>query len=82
MESVRTHWSVENRLHWVLDVIFKEDESRARKDNHAQNLSRIRRLALNLVSQDKTNKKSLKSKRMRCSQDQDYLLRTLSHLEL
>jgi predicted transposase YbfD/YdcC len=81
LDGVRTHWGIENRLHWSLDVTFREDQSRARKENHAQNLSRIRRLALNLVSQDKSGKKqSLKVKRFRCSLDRNYLIKTLARL--
>lgn len=81
LESVRTHWGIENRLHWSLDVTFREDGSRVRKDNQAQNLSRLRRLALNLVGQDRSGKKrSLKVKRLRCSQDRSYLLKTLARM--
>ena len=50
-DSVRKHWSIENQLHWCLDVIFREDASRARKDNSPLNLNVLRKTALNLVSQ-------------------------------
>ena len=49
--SVRKHWSIENQLHWCLDVIFREDASRARKDHSPLNLNVLRKIALNLVSQ-------------------------------
>lgn len=50
-DSARKHWSIENQLHWCLDVIFREDASRARKDNSPLNLKVLRKTALNLVSQ-------------------------------
>ena len=74
---VRGHWGVENRLHWQLDMTFDEDASRIRKDHGAQNFSRLRRLALNLLKRA-PDKGSLKGKRFRCSLDQAYLLRVLS----
>ena len=50
-DSVRKHWSIENQLHWCLDVVFREDASRARKDNSPLNLNVLRKTALNLISQ-------------------------------
>ena len=58
--SVRKHWSIENQLHWCLDVIFREDASRARKDNSPLNLNVLRKTALNLVSQAQYNRISKK----------------------
>lgn len=63
---IRSHWSVENNLHWVLDVEFKEDDSRKRSGNQASNFSLIRKLVLNLVN-DKRGKKTIKAWRMGCS---------------
>ena len=63
---IRSHWSVENNLHWVLDVEFKEDDSRKRSGNQASNFSLIRKLVLNLVNK-KRGKKSIKGWRMGCS---------------
>jgi predicted transposase YbfD/YdcC len=74
---VRGHWGVENRLHWQLDMTFDEDASRIHKDHGAQNFSRLRRLALNLLKRA-PGKGSLKGKRFRCSLDQAYLLSVLS----
>ena len=54
--AVRAHWGVENRLHWVLDVSFSEDASTLRKDNAPQNLSLLRKIALNIIRADKTDK--------------------------
>ena len=50
-DSVRKHWAIENQLHWCLDVVFREDASRARKDNSPLNLNVLRKTALNLISQ-------------------------------
>jgi predicted transposase YbfD/YdcC len=76
--AVRGHWSVENQLHWVLDVVFGEDQSRARTGNAAENLAATRRLAINLLRRDKTCKRSLKGKLMRAAIDPDYLKLILS----
>jgi predicted transposase YbfD/YdcC len=79
---IRNHWGIENSLHWVLDVTFGEDSSRVRIGNAAENLSTIRKTALNLLkaTPGTRNKKrlSLPRKRKRCSWDHDYLLDTIS----
>ena len=72
-KAVRGHWGVENSLHWVLDVVFGEDESRARSGFAAENLAATRRLAVNLLRRDKTCKRSIKGKLMRAAIDPDYL---------
>lgn len=71
--AVRQHWGIENKLHWVLDVSFNEDKCRARKDNSAENLAVLRHLALNLLRQEKTLKKSLNIKKVKCALDKKYL---------
>ena len=71
--AVRGHWSVENQLHWVLDVVFGEDQSRARTAHAAENLALARRLAINLLRRDKTCKRGIKGKLMRAAIDPDYL---------
>ena len=76
-QVIRNHWRVENELHWTLDVAFGEDACRVRVDNAAENLSRVRRIALMLLKQDKTCKLGVKSKRAKCSYDRAYLLRVL-----
>ena len=76
-QIVRTHWGVENQLHWTLDVAFREDYSRVRKGFADQNLARLRRLVLNLLKQDKKLKLGIQNKRMRAAWDQDYLIRIL-----
>lgn len=62
--AARAHWSVENNLHWVLDVVFREDECRARKDHSARNLAMIRRAVLNMLRRE-PSRKSLKRKRLK-----------------
>lgn len=71
--AVRAHWGIENSVHWVLDVAFREDHQRVRRDNGAQNLAVIRHAALNLYRQDKTKKASIKSKRHIAGWNEDYL---------
>lgn len=79
VEYIRGHWSIENQLHWVLDVDFKEDDSRIRKDNAPENLAVIRHIALNLLNQDKSSKGSIKGKRKKAGWDDDYLLHLLKN---
>jgi predicted transposase YbfD/YdcC len=75
--NIRSHWSVENKLHWTLDVAFGEDASRKRKGNAAQNYSILLKIALNLLKNEKTKKLSVKSKRLKAAWDEDYLLKIL-----
>jgi predicted transposase YbfD/YdcC len=77
-DLVRGHWSVENNLHWQLDVSFREDERRIRKDHGAENYSRLCRLALNLLKAEKTVKAGIKAKRLKAGWDEHYLLRLLT----
>jgi len=77
LEYVRGHWGIENRLHWSLDVTFREDTLRNRVGHSAENFSRIRRLALNLLRRDKTCKAGIKGKRLQACLKEDYLLRIL-----
>lgn len=72
-EAVRTHWGIENSLHWCLDVNFDEDRCRVRKDNSGENLAVIRHIALNLYKNYQVVKLSMKAKRFRCSFDDDFL---------
>ena len=76
-QAVRNHWCVENELHGSLDVCFGEDQSRARIGNAAENLSRVRRLALMLLKTETTAKVGLKAKRLMAGWDEQYLLRIL-----
>jgi predicted transposase YbfD/YdcC len=77
LETVRTHWHVENRLHWVLDIAFREDESRVRKGYGAENFAVLRQLALNLLQHEETAKCGVHAKRLKAAWDNDYLLKVL-----
>lgn len=74
---IRAHWGVENQLHWCLDVVFKEDASRIRKDHAPRNMSVLRRLALNLLRQE-PSKGSLAMKRYRAGLDDQFMLQILN----
>lgn len=78
LESVRSHWGIENSMHWVLDMGFREDESRVRLGNSAENLSILRRMAMNLMRQDKSVKVGIEAKRKRAGWDENYLLNILA----
>lgn len=77
-EAVRTHWGIENSLHWILDVSFREDDCRIRKDHAPENFAVLRHIALNLLKQEKTQKIGLKNKRLKCGWDNNYLEKVLS----
>ena len=77
-DSIRQHWGVENSLHWVLDVAFREDDSRIRKDNAPQNFAVLRHIAANLLQQDKSSKTGVKNKRLKAGWDNKYLASLLS----
>ena len=76
-EIVRSHWGVENRLHWRLDVVMNEDQDRTRLDNGPHNLAVLRHMALNVMQKD-TTKGSLRTKFMRAGWDEAYLARLLA----
>jgi predicted transposase YbfD/YdcC len=78
---IRSHWSVENSCHWVLDVVFNEDASRIRKGNGAQNFGTLRRLSLNLLKKE-PSKQSLKMKRYRAGISNDFLMEILAASEM
>ena len=80
LEATRSHWHIENKLHWVLDVAFREDECRIRKGNGAENFSTLRKIALNLLRREKSRKVGIKIKQMSSGWDENYLLKVLSGL--
>ena len=75
MKAKRAHWSIENSLHWVLDMTFREDESRARKDNSAENFNILRHMVYDILKQDKTVKGSMSDKQFMYLLDEKYLER-------
>lgn len=75
--AIRGHWSIENSLHWRLDVVFREDDSRLRTGASAENFAVLRHVALNLLKQEQTLKRGLKTKRLKAAMDTDYLLKVL-----
>ena len=79
LQATRSHWGIENSLHWVLDLSFREDESRVRTGKAPENLALIRHLALNLLRQDRASKTSIKARRKQAGWDNDYLLTILSN---
>jgi len=76
-EATRRHWHIENRMHWVLDVAFQEDQSRIRAGHAAQNMAVVRRLALSLLEQEDSLPIGVKNKRLRAGWDHDYLRKVL-----
>ena len=77
-EAIRTHWSVENSLHWVLDIAFREDECRIRNGHAPENFTLLRHLAVSALNQEKTATIGIKNKRLRAGWDDDYLLKVLA----
>lgn len=76
-KDIRSHWAIENKLHWTLDVAFSEDASRKRIGNSAQNFSLLNKIALNLLKNEKTAKQGVKSKRFKAAMDDNYLKKIL-----
>ena len=78
LKAVREHWGIENGLHWKLDIAFREDDSRVRKGNGAQNFAVVRHIALNLLNQEKTAQCGIQAKRLKAGWDEKYLLKVLN----
>lgn len=77
LTAVRSHWGIENQLHWVLDIAFDEDRCRVRKDHGAENFALLRHIALNLLKHEKTCKRGIQGKRLLAAWNQDYLTKVL-----
>lgn len=77
LDASRSHWSIENQVHWVLDIAFREDECRLRKGHGAQNFAALRHIALTLLKQEETLQRGIKTKRLRAALDTRYLLKVL-----
>jgi predicted transposase YbfD/YdcC len=78
-QAIRSHWGIENQLHWQLDVGFSEDYNTTRNGQAAQNLALVRKMAINILKADKTSKLSLKAKRLKAGWNENYLLKILSN---
>lgn len=76
--SIRQHWSIENGFHWVLDVAFQEDHSQKRHEKAAANFAIVRRIAFNLLRQDKSFRLGMQNKRLKAAWDNEYLLKILN----
>jgi predicted transposase YbfD/YdcC len=79
LDATRKHWSIENSLHWVMDVTFREDDMRIRKGNSSQNMIVLRNIALNILKND-TSKGSLRQKRYKATLNDTFLLKLLSQV--
>lgn len=77
-KAIRSHWAVENKLHWQPDISYGEDGCKIRKDNGAENFSVLRRATLNLLKKDKKTKAGIKNKRSKAGWNKEYMLEILS----
>lgn len=78
--AVRSHWGIENSLHWVMDVTFREDASKIHKDHGGKNVSWLRRLAITLIKRDTTIKDTIRGKRIRAGYNVDFLKQMLASI--
>ena len=78
VQAIRRHWSVENASHWVLDLTFREDDSRVRDRTAARNLALLRKIALNLIARDRRSRASLRGRRKRAAWNDDYMLQIIA----
>jgi predicted transposase YbfD/YdcC len=79
-QAIRGHWGIENRLHWVLDVAFREDDSRVRAGHAPENFAIVRHFALNLLRREPSRRTGLATKRLRAALDETYLRTVLDGL--
>jgi predicted transposase YbfD/YdcC len=80
LEAARSHWGIENQCHWILDVAFDEDSSRARVGNAGANFAVVRHMALNLLSREKSTKVGIKNRRLIAAWDEDYLTKVIASM--
>jgi predicted transposase YbfD/YdcC len=78
-KAIRDHWNIENNLHWCLDISFREDHCRVRKDHAPENFGILRHMAINLLKREKSLKGGIQTKRLKAAWDHDYLLKILTH---
>ena len=76
-DSVRSHWGIENSLHWILDVALNEDDCKIRKDNAPQNFAVLRHIAINLLGKEKSKKLGIQNKQFLAAMDDNYLAKVL-----
>jgi len=81
-KAIRSHWAIENKLHWTLDVAFSEDASRKRTANASQNFSILNKIALNLFKNEKSSKIGVKSRRMKAGWENHYLIKVLKLMKV
>lgn len=81
-KAIRSHWTIENKLHWTLDVAFAEDASRKRTNNASQNFSILNKIALNLLKNEKSSKVGVKSRRLKAGWDNHYLIKVLNLMKI
>jgi predicted transposase YbfD/YdcC len=79
VQAIRRHWSIENALHWVLDVTFREDDSRVRDRTAARNFALVRKIALNLVAKDRGSRTSLRGRRKKAAWNDDYMRQIITN---
>jgi predicted transposase YbfD/YdcC len=78
LTAIRGHWGIENGLHWILDVAFREDDSRVRKAHAAENFAVLRHIAVNLFNRARNGKDSIKTMRLRAGWDEAFLAQLIS----
>jgi hypothetical protein len=78
VQAIRRHWSIENGLHWVVDVTFREDDSHVRDRIAARNLAVLRKIAINLISRDRTTRISIRARRKQAAWNDEYMLSLLA----
>jgi predicted transposase YbfD/YdcC len=76
-KAIREHWGIENGLHWCLDIAFREDDCRVRKDYAPENLGIVRHMAINLLKRETSLKGGIQTKRLKAAWDHNYLLKVL-----
>jgi predicted transposase YbfD/YdcC len=77
-KAMRSHWEIENHVHWMLDIAFQEDTSRMRKEHSPENFAILRHMALNLLKQERTAKCGTKAKRLKAGWSEDHLCKVLT----
>jgi len=78
VHAIRRHWTVENRLHWILDVTFREDDSRVRDRTEARNLAILRKIAINLMSRYRSPRISMRARRKQAAWNDEYMMSLLA----